>query len=56
MQIRSVASRIIFTVRSETNKSGKKAVEEKVEKEQEEFKDKEENCHYNRNYFFSHEY
>jgi hypothetical protein len=36
-------------VRSETNKSGKKVVEEKEGEEQEEFKYKEENCHYNRN-------
>jgi len=56
MQIWSVAGRIIFKARSETNKSGKKVVEEKKEEEQEEFKYKEENCHCNWNEFFSYEY
>jgi len=50
MQIWGFANRIIFRVRSETNKSGKKVVEEKEEEEKQEIhKDKEENCHYNRN-------
>jgi len=36
-------------VRSEANKRGKEVVEENEEEEQEKYKDKEENCHYNRN-------
>jgi hypothetical protein len=49
MQSWRFANRTIFRVRCETNKSGKYVVEEKEEEEQEEYKDKKENCHYNRN-------
>jgi len=55
MQSWCFANRTIFRVRSEKNKSGKYVVEQKEEEEQEqeqeqeEYKDKKENCHYNRN-------